>query len=336
MKVWVIVVIIAVILLIVLMGLIFSFFAKYVSMPVNDLERSINWEKEHKFFRNFDKRDITEYILKSFDGYEIHTYFVPNPDFKDSKNFVIISHGYTSSHYGALKYLNKWMELGYNCVIYDDRFHGKNLKSWKKPCTLGVNEAKDLITVINDTYARYGNDIYLGLQGESMGSALQITALKYNPRVHFIVNDCGFAELYNVLTGRLKVIFHLHNWIIWPASFMCNIIFKWSFFKNRPIDSLKNNTVPICFVHGADDKFVTPDNSFRMAAANPAYSEIHIFENAKHAETMLVDEERYLGILKNFLNTVKDIEDGKRENKSDIDFMKEMKKYGFENRDVLK
>ncbi len=298
----------------------FVYFASYVTLPSNSLERSINWEKDHNFYRDFDKREVTEYSLTSFDGYVIHAYFVPNTEFPDSRKFIIISHGYTSSHYGALKYLNKWMELGFQCVLYDDRFHGKNEKSRKGCSTLGIREARDLMTVIEDTYKRYGDDIYLGLQGESMGSGLEITALKYKPKVHFIVNDCGFADLYNVLEGAIVSQFHLHKWLIWPSSAMCSLIYGWSFFKSRPIDSLADNTVPICFIHGQEDKFIKPENSIRMAKANPAYSEVHIFPKAAHAETMLVDEDRYLRILKAFLSKVEDIEAGRAENRSTESF----------------
>jgi pimeloyl-ACP methyl ester carboxylesterase len=302
------------IILIVLALIVFTFFASYVTLPKNSLESSIEWEKGHNFFRDFDKREVTEYEVKGYKDYIIHAYFVPNTDFPESRKFIIISHGYTSSHYGSLKYLNKWMELGFQCVLYDDRFHGKNLKNRRSCSTLGIRESEDLIAVIDDTYARYGSDIYLGLQGESMGSALEITALKYKPKVHFIVNDCGFADLYNVLAGAIQDRFKMPAWLVAPSSFMCQLIYGWSFYKSRPIDSLKNNTVPICFIHGEADTFINPENSLRMAKATPAYSELHIFPNAAHAETMLVDEERYLKILKAFLARVEDIEAGKMKN----------------------
>lgn len=306
---------------------VFFFFACYVTLPKNSLERSIQWEKNHNFYRDFDTREVKEYEIRSFDGYILHAYFVPNRDFPESRKFIIINHGYTSSHYGALKYFNKWTELGFQCVLYDDRYHGKNLKNRKSCSTLGIREAKDMMAVVEDTYMRYGNDIYLGLQGESMGSAMEITALKYKPKVHFIVNDCGFADLLNVLEGALKAQFHLHKWLIWPTSWMCSLVFGWSFFKSRPIDSLKDNTIPICFIHGEADTFITPENSLRMAQANPAYSELHIFPGAGHAETMLVDEDRYLRILRSFLAKVEDIEAGKAENASADDFSGGIGKY---------
>ncbi len=286
----------------------FVFLASYVSLPKSSLESSRKWEDDHGFWRDFDKRRTEEYTIKSFDDYELRVTYVPNENAPDPKKFVIISHGYTSTRYGALKYLNKWIELGYNCVIYDDRRHGVNKKGFFNPSTLGIKEAKDLIAVISDTYIRYGEDIYLGLHGESMGSALQITALKYKPKVHFIFNDCGFAEITNVLEAGICEVFKLPAWLIYPASFFNRVLYGWSFTKNRPIDSLKDNTVPICFIHGENDGFINCENSRQMAEANPAYTELHLFPGADHAECMYKDEERYLEIMKAFLGKVSELE----------------------------
>lgn len=302
------IVIISLAVIVFLAGMIFL--ASYVSLPKSTMESSKKWESEHGFWREFDKRRTEKYSIKSFDGYELFVEYVPNESAPDPKKFVIISHGYTSTRYGALKYLNKWMELGFNCVIYDDRHHGMNKKGFFNPCTLGIKESRDLIAVINDTYERYGEDIYLGLHGESMGSALQITALKYKPKVHFIFNDCGFAEITNVLKVGMCEVFKLPGWLIYPASLFNRLLYGWSYIKNRPIDSLKENTVPICFIHGENDGFIKCDNSRQMADANPAYTELHLFPGADHAECMYKDENRYLEIMKAFLEKVNELEKG--------------------------
>jgi pimeloyl-ACP methyl ester carboxylesterase len=308
MKTAIIVILIIIFVLVLLFLAMLVFLASYVSMPKSSLKSSREWEEQHGFWRDFDKYETKDYIIKSFDGYELHTFFVPNKQFPDSRKFVIITHGFTSSRYGALKYMFSWHSLGYQCVIYDDRHHGANKKGFFNPCTLGMLESKDLMAVINDTYERYGKDIYLGLQGESMGSATQINALAYKPKVHFMVCDCGFSDLFNVLKVGICDIFKLPAWIIYPASVVNRILYRWDFFKDRPIDCLKGNTIPICFVHGADDDFIVCENSKRMAEANPSYTELHLFPNAKHAESMYSDEKTYYSMLESFLKKVVDNE----------------------------
>ena len=35
-------------------------------------------------------------------------------------------HGFRANRYGAVKYVDTYIDLGYNCIIYDMRGHGEN------------------------------------------------------------------------------------------------------------------------------------------------------------------------------------------------------------------
>ena len=276
----------------------FSVLALYVVHPRrHTLESSRSCEEKAGVFGNFDFLTSTSYLIRSHDNYELHAEFFTAPE--PSNKYVIISHGYTYTRYGSVKYFHQFRRLGYNCIIYDDRGHGENIRT---KCTLGLHESEDLMAVISDTYDRYGKDIYLGLHGESMGSALQITALKYHPKVKFIINDCGFADLMGVLCHKVALDFHLPRWVVYPASVMSRILFGYAFTAVRPIDSLSDNIdIPICFVHGADDNFITPDHSQRMHKSTRAYTELHLFPGADHAQCLRSDPDRYFRMLSDFL-----------------------------------
>jgi len=250
-------------------------------------DERIEWENEHR--------------VKSFDGYELWTAFVPgNPE---NKHYVILSHGYTSTRYGMYKYVVLWRRLGYNCVIYDNRGHGVN-----KPDTVsfGWRECKDLMAVIEDTYNRYGEDIHIGLHGESMGAGLQLMALALNPRVDFIVNDCGYSEILPVIQWKAQSAMNLPEWLPNLASPVAKLIFGFSFNEVRPIENLKENEIPICFVHGKADTFTHPWHSEKMYEANKGYKELHLYEDAEHAECVVVDEKRYQKMLQEFVAKVYD------------------------------
>lgn len=240
-----------------------------------------------------------EHTITSFDGYELYVGFVPGDP--DNPHYVVLSHGYTSTRYGMYKYAVLYRRLGYNCVIYDDRGHGVNKSA---VTTFGIKESRDLMAVIEDTYARYGRDIKLGLHGESMGSGLQITALQYHPKVDFIVNDCGYADILSVLRWKCSQEFHLPGWFADVASVYCRIFYGYSFHKVRPIDNLAENEIPICFVHGDADDFIHKSHSERMHAATKGYSELHIFAGAAHAASIDTDVERYGKMLEAFLQKV--------------------------------
>lgn len=292
---------IAVLLLLAALLVLSARLARFVAQPHHEtLAEAEKNEKTHpELWGGYDAFPHTDYTVTSFDGYLLHAQLIPAE--KPSKKFVVISHGYTVNRYCSVKYAGIYRELGYQCIIYDDRGHGENVPC---KCTLGVTESRDLIAVIDDARRRWGSDISIGLHGESMGSGLQVMALRYHPDVKFIVNDCGYADLRNVLEGGLKKNFHLPKFFVLPASAMCRVLYGYFFSQCRPIDELKENRVPICFIHGEADSFISSSNSERMHAAAAGYSELHLFPGAEHARSYASDPPRYRRTVAAFLAKV--------------------------------
>ena len=236
-----------------------------------------------------------KYTIKSYDDYELHAECFPAKN--KSKKYIILTHGFTYTRYGGLKYLSIFLENDYNCIIYDNRGHGENIKGIT---TFGIKESKDLISVINDTYERYGKDIILGLHGESLGSGIQITSLKYSPNIKFIINDCGYGSLIEILKNQLRKNYKLPGWIAYISSLFCRIFYGFSFTSVKPIKFLDNCNIPICFIHGKNDHLISIDQSRRMFEINESVCEFYVFE-AGHAKSFDSDPERYKKILKEFI-----------------------------------
>ncbi|MCM1191708.1 MAG: alpha/beta hydrolase [Butyrivibrio sp.] len=293
------VIVIAVLAVLVVAAVISCLMAAYVAKPrYTSLEKAKQIAEDAGFWRDYDKLEKEELEIESYDGYRLKAFYVPAP--QESDKYVIISHGYTYNRYGSLRYLHLFRSFGYNCLIYDNRGHGANPRT---KCMMGVRESKDLLQVIDWVHERFGRNIILGLHGESMGSALQIMALKEKPEVQFVVNDCGYADLMGVLTHNVGTL-HMPKWSCYFASAACRVVFGYSFTGVRPIDSLKENTVPICFIHGAADDFIPCDHSERMHQAMTAYSELHLFPGAAHGLSIDSDEESYRRIVGAFLEKV--------------------------------
>lgn len=289
-----------VLILIVLVFVIGYALASYLVHPQRvSLEDAIVNETSKGYFGDYGALTKQDYIVKGYQDYELHVQYIPARS--ESKKFVIISHGYTYNRLGSVKYLRIFRDFDYNCIIYDDRAHGLNKNT---TCTMGIREAKDLLAIIQDAYDRYGNDIYLGLHGESMGSGLTAMALRYQPNVKFAVLDCGYADIANVLQHKVQSMFHLPPAICYPASLMCKLFYGYFFGEVQPIKCLKNNQIPVCFMHGEEDTFVSCANSERMYEANKGYKELHLFPGAEHAEAYRSDPERYREILKEFLENI--------------------------------
>lgn len=262
------------------------------------LDEAMQWQSEHYDTSFYEKLEKTNYTVKSFDGYELHVQFLKNPTPTDK--YMIISHGYTDNRMGALKYVPMYLELGYNCIIYDLRGHGENEPTFT---TYGIREGEDIAELVKDTRSRYSDISQLGLHGESLGAASTVASMKYRPDVDFAVADCGFSDIDNVLRGAYKY-YHMPEFFVDMADLGARVRYGYSLKSMRPIDSLDDNEVPILFIHGADDNFILPKNSEDMAARTKGKSEIHFIEGAGHAESVIIDPENYKAYVKDFLDSL--------------------------------
>ena len=118
-----------------------------------------------------------------------------------------------------------------------------------------------------------------------------------------MVADCGFAEIMNVMKGGLKDM-HLPEWMIYPAQLCTRLIYGYTYTRMRPIDSLKDNDIPILFFHGEKDTFIRPFNSELMQKETKGYSELHIIPEATHAASVLTAPEDYRRYTEQFLERI--------------------------------
>ena len=259
------------------------------------LDEAFAWQSEHYDTSFYESLEKTDYVVNGFEDYALHVQYLENPTPTDK--YVIISHGYTDNRMGALKYVPMYMELGFNCIVYDLRGHGENEPTFT---TYGAREGSDLLCLVDDSRDRYKDIAVLGLHGESLGAATVVTSLKYSPRVDFVVADCGFSDIENVLREGYRAA-NVPSFLFDVADVACKLRYGWSLRDMRPIDSLGENTVPILFIHGEDDAFILPKNSQDMARQTKGYSELHLIPGAGHAESILISPEEYKGYVAAFL-----------------------------------
>lgn len=261
-------------------------------------EEALAWQKDHYDTSFYDPLEKVDYKITSYDGYIIPVQLLKNPVPTDK--YMLITHGHTDNHYGMLKYTKMYLDYGFNVILHDLRAHGENVKTI---CTFSIRESKDLDVLIKDCRNRYPDMKFFGIHGESLGSATSLAVLQYKPEIDFVVADCGFAEIIPVMQGGLRGM-HLPTWMVYPASFVSRILYGYSFTDSRPIDALKDNEIPILFIHGADDTYILPSHAERMHEANKGYSEVHFIPGAEHAGSMLTNPSAYRKIVKEFLEKI--------------------------------
>ena len=287
--------IIAVVLLILLVCIGFFFAGYSMTIRRQTLEEARAWQEAHYDLSWYDPLEKEDYTVTSYDGYVLHAQFLRNP--KQTNKYILISHGYTDNRFGALKYAKMYLDQSFHVIVYDLRGHGLNDPTF---CTYSIRERKDLLAMIQDSRQRWPDMALFGLHGESLGAATSIAVLEEYPPVDFVVSDCGFSEITSVLKGGLKQM-HLPGFITELASVCAKIRFGYSYDEMRPIDSLIGNRIPILFIHGAEDSFITPEHSKKMMKDTEGYAEVHLIPGAGHAQSVLTDPETYRQLVSSFL-----------------------------------
>ena len=262
------------------------------------LDEAMQWQSDHYDTSFYGALKKTPYTITAEDGYALHAELLRN--LEKSSRYVILSHGYTDNRVGSLKYVQIYLDLGFNCIIYDLRGHGENEPTFT---TYGIREGKDLRDIVEDTRKRYPELTALGLHGESLGAATTVLSLRYQPKVDFAVADCAFSDIENVLQNGFKSA-HLPGVTFSLANLGAHLHYHYALSKMRPVDALSWNRTPLCLIHGADDSQILPQNSQTLYDAAKGYKEIHLIEGAGHAESVLTEPKEYEEILREFLKKV--------------------------------
>lgn len=269
---------------------------RYVVKPKNEtLEYTRELEQSRGFLGDYETYEQVELNIPTEEGYILHGILFPNSEEK----FVIVSHGYTANHLAAIKYANIYYELGYSVYIYDLRNHGSNEPIY---CSMGQWESRDILTITKFLRQNFGEDISIGLHGESLGAASSILALGEDTSYSFCVSDCGFSDLGVLLEDLSGKILHLPAKLSHLASLACKIKYGYRLDQIRPVDAFKkNNTTPVLFIHGKDDRFIVPSHCERFYQAARGKKEIQYFDHARHASSYGSNPPKYRKTVQEFL-----------------------------------
>lgn len=241
-----------------------------------------------------------EIIFKMPDGYEIHGDISINNPHK----FIICCHGHGSNSNRAVKYGKMYYSMGYSVVLYDARSHGDNVRS---QVTMGYQEAKDLNNIINIIKDLYGKDIEVALHGVSMGAVTSLLCTQYRQDISFIIADCPFASLDLFLRDVIK-----KHQPVFTIYWLIKIFFKQKFhYEVKDVSALevvKNNNVPVLFIHGVEDHFIKPYHQERIAENQKGFKEVVQMPNAGHGDSFNTDPVKYEQIISSFIKELPRVE----------------------------
>ena len=272
-------------------------FKSTVTRELHDIEKSYTRYVENNLFdealyNSASKEDIT---LKSFDGLNLTSTLIMNEN--PTNKFIVLVHGVSICYVGSLKYFDIFYKNGFNVLIVNQRRHGK---SEGKYSTYGFYEKYDVNMWIEYLKSRFGNDIILGLHGESMGAGTVMETIPLNDSIKFVIEDCGYSNFHELIGFQITHAYknRLVRKILHPSLIFANFFMKtkakFSMKKIVPIDIVSSTSLPMMFIHGKEDYFVPWYMAVDLyKAKTKGYKELYLVEGAKHAEALEVNKILY-------------------------------------------
>lgn len=258
------------------------------------------YDVEKGILPKIDLLERKDVIIKMSDGYEIHGDI---SHIGDGKKFVIFCHGYSWNREGQLKYAQHYAEMGYSVLLYDHRGHGDNKR---RAVTMGYLEHRDLHEIIAWLRKEEGEDIEIGVMGESMGAATVVLEMEYDDNLAFVHADCPYSSLYE-LFGYLIKRMHLPSYLLKTSSLFMKMLHGYWFTDVQPKMNVIKSKTPLLLITGENDTFIPPiESQLIYDNKKEGYREIHTFPNAEHARSYETDTPRYVKIMEDFLENIKE------------------------------
>lgn len=240
-------------------------------------------------------------FIKSHDNFLLHGRY-----YETTKNapVQIMFHGYRShplkDFSGGLKLA---VDMGYNVLLVDQRAHGE---SEGRCLSFGILERYDCLAWSKYIVDRCGENTKIILVGISMGAAsvLMASALDLPYNVKGIIADCGYSSPSEIIRKVMRDLkypeFPLYRFVKLGAKLFGKFDLECASAK----EALKNNKIPVLFIHGDDDRFVPCEMSVDNFNACTGQKELCIIPKAGHALSFIAGQEAYIDAVVKFLKKV--------------------------------
>lgn len=219
---------------------------------------------------------------------------------EQSDKWVIIAHGYTSSHEDVQPIALNFYNQGYNVLTPDMRAHGN---SEGKFIGMGWLDRKDMLKWI-EYVVSVDSKAQIVLYGESMGGAtVMMTSGEELPsNVKAIVEDCGYTSVWEMFEAQLYERFGLPSFpILNAAKAVTQIRAKYDISEASALEQVKKSVTPILFTHGGNDNYVPTEMIYRLYDAATCEKDMLIIDGADHGAAPDVDPKTYYEKVFSFL-----------------------------------
>lgn len=235
-----------------------------VHLDAQEEEESTDWFEQSK----------QPVVVTSEDGLQLHGWlFDPDCASPAPHCYAICCHGYTGEPVEMAKYAHRFARLGFTVLVPAMRGHEL---SEGRYVGMGWLDRRDLMRWI-DLIVSSDADARILLQGRSMGAAAVMMTVGEPdlPRnVVAAIEDCGYTSVWDQFLHIARSFYHLPKFVAKPfvaaMSTICQSRAGYGFQEASCEEQLRHTTIPMLFIHGGDDDFVSPqslDRNFDACAS---------------------------------------------------------------------
>lgn len=267
----------------------------YLQKPKKrDIDFLIDYEtREKKFDKTWLDIRYEPYTMNSKFGYNLFGRYYENS--RATNKTMISLHGHNSCSISQLKYLNMFLDLGFNVFIPDHRRSGF---SDGNSITFGHYEKYDVIAWMDLLEEKLGKrDFYIF--GESMGGATAVMVTALDKRIKLLIDYCGYYDIKNILKGHIKNE-ALVSFIYPGISIMTMLLTRTNYKECAAGKYLSKVDVPVLFLHSRADEIVIFKN-FEKKHATKDSALTHVFTDTKHARSMVEEGDAFRAVVSKFI-----------------------------------
>lgn len=208
---------------------------------------------------------------------------------REYRGTILLLHGYLQNRNYVVPWAVQLAEAGFRCVVLDLRGHGA---STGDHISFGAFESRDLSQVLDDLEVRGWDVSRVGLLGVSYGASIALLAAGRDSRVATVVALEPFSSAERAVPELMRAAFAQEARGISDRQFAAAhqkeariAGFKWS--DADILAALSRTRAPVFFIHGGQDRWLSPDHSRELLAHAPEGSTLAIAPRDNHVSLPL-------------------------------------------------
>lgn len=242
-------------------------------------------------------KEYKDYFINSFDNLKLHSKFYKA---SNEKRVLVCFHGYRGSSTLDFCYVIKYLlEHNTSLLLVDERCCGK---SEGRYITFGSKEKYDVSSWVSFIKKKTNSLIYI--YGVSLGGATVLMSLGVlKDTINGVIDDCGYISGVSIFKDLCNRWFHIpYIPLIYFVNISCILNGHYNLRNADARNTLKNNNIPILFIHGDKDDFVLESNTEEAYNLTKGPKEKLLIIGAKHAESSKIDNKKYTKALEQFFS----------------------------------